>query len=287
MMEKEGGSRFLFLHLFDAHWPYSPPTELLTRFGPRPKDISDLLRMVIDRRPPSSPEDIQGLKDLYDAEIYGIDRELGRFIAALKAAGRYEGALIVVTADHGEGFYEHELWQHAEVIYNEVTHVPLIVKWPGNHPRGRETRVVDQLHVFPTILEAASLPSPHGRKSLSTSEEIAPITEITWEGRGGSGAAMTVAVRRGSLKYIATFKGEKGTPDFLSHLVREELFDLGRDPGEKNDVLAGTDAGVFRSRVRAFLDEVRILRGAGHGADTIVLDEETRDRLRSLGYLDP
>ncbi len=130
----DGRSRFLFLHLFDAHWPYQPPPDLLTRFGPRPKDISDLLKKVIDRRPPSGPEEIEGLKNLYDAEIFAADRELGRLFQALKESGRYDGALIVVTADHGEGFYEHGFWQHSEVIYSEVTRVPLIVKWPGNSP---------------------------------------------------------------------------------------------------------------------------------------------------------
>jgi arylsulfatase A-like enzyme len=287
MTGRDRGSRFLFLHLFDAHWPYSPSPELLTRFGRRPKDISELLKKVIDRRPPSTPEDIEGLKSLYDAEIYAIDRELGRLFDALKQAGRYDGALIIVTADHGEAFYEHGLWQHAEVIYNEVTHVPLIVKWPGSQRRGRETRVVDQLHLFPTILEAASLPSPHARKSLSTAEEVSPITEITWEGREGSGRAMKVAVRRGPLKYVATFKGEKGARDFVSERMKEELYDLAQDPGETKDILGGTDAGAFRSRVRAFLEEVRSRRGAGEAADAIVLDEETRDRLRALGYLDP
>ncbi len=131
----DGRSRFLFLHLFDAHWPYQPPPDLLTRFGPRPKDISDLLNKVIDRRPPSGPEEIEGLKNLYDAEIFAADRELGRLFQALKEAGRYDSALIIVTADHGEGFYEHGFWQHSEVIYSEVTRVPLIVKWPGNSRR--------------------------------------------------------------------------------------------------------------------------------------------------------
>jgi hypothetical protein len=69
--------------------------------------------------------------------------------------------------------------------------------------------------------------------------------------------------------------------------MKEELYDLARDPGETKDILAGTDAGAFRSRVRAFLEEVRTRRGAGEAAGAIVLDEEMRDRLRALGYLDP
>ncbi len=286
MAPADGRSRFLFLHLFDAHWPYQPPPELLTRFGPRPKDISDLLKKVVDRRPPEGPEEVEGLKDLYDAEIFAIDREIGRLFQALKEAGRYEGALIVVTADHGEGFYEHGFWQHSEVIYSEVTQVPLIVKWPGNSRRGRESRVVDQLHLFPTILDAASLETPHSRRGLASGGETEAITEITWEGKEGKGPAMKIAIRKGALKYVATFEGDVADPEFVSRLVREELYDRSLDPGERSDLFGERDAAAFRSDARAFLEEVRTRR-ASDPSRAIVLDEEMRDRLRALGYLDP
>jgi arylsulfatase A-like enzyme len=289
MTASDSGSRFLFLHLFDAHWPYFPPEDLIGRFGDRPEDMSELLRKVIDRRPPSGPEDIDGLKSLYDAEVFQIDRELGRLMEALKAAGRYDSSLIVVTADHGEGFYEHGFWQHSEVIYNEVSHIPLIVKWPGNSPRGRESRIASQLDIFPTILEAASLPTPHERKGLTSAEGASVLTEITWEGNERRGAAMKVAVRRGPLKYVATFEGDVSDPEFVSRLVREELYDLSEDRGEKNDIIAqrgSSDAEGLRSEVRTFLKDVRGLR-AGDRAGAIVLDEKMRDRLRALGYLDP
>ncbi|HJS73211.1 MAG TPA: sulfatase-like hydrolase/transferase, partial [Vicinamibacteria bacterium] len=286
----DGRSRFLFLHLFDAHWPYQPPPELLTRFGPRPKDISDLLKKVIDRRPPAGPDEVEELKRLYDAEIFAADRELGRFFQALKDAGRYDRALIVVTADHGEGFYEHGFWQHSEVIYSEVTRVPLIVKWPENVRRGRESRVVDQLHLFPTILEAASLETPLARKGLAAAEEAEALTEITWEGNETRGAAMKIAIRKGPLKYVATFEGDVSDPKFVSRLVREELYDRSRDPGETNDLYGKTAAASsrsgFQSDARRFLEEVRARRSSDP-ARAIVLDEETRERLRALGYLDP
>ncbi len=291
MTASDRGSRFLFLHLFDAHWPYFPPEELIARFGDRPKDMSELLKKVIDRTPPAGPGEIAALKSLYDAEVFQIDRELGRFLEALKAAGRYDNALIVVTADHGEGFYEHGFWQHSEVIYNEVSHIPLLVKWPGNSPRGRASAVVSQLDIFPTILEAASLPTPHDRKGLallagSAASSGSALTEITWEGNDRRGPAMKVAVRGGPLKYVATFEGEVSDPDFVSRLVKEELYDLSEDRGEKNDLFGRREAEELRTEVRSFLKEVRAFRSSG-GAGAIVLDQEMRDRLRALGYLDP
>jgi len=291
MAASETGDRFLFLHLFDAHWPYFPPEELIARFGERPKDMSELLKKVIDRRPPSGPEEIEGLKRLYDAEVFQIDRELGRFIEALKAAGRYDESLIVVTADHGEGFYEHGFWQHSEVIYNEVSHIPLIVKWPGNAPKGRVATVVSQLHIFPTILEAASLTTPHDRKGLaavvgSSSNSESALSEITWEGNELRGPAMKVAVRKGPLKYVATFEGDVNDPEFVSRLVREELYDLSQDRAEKNDLFGQRDVESFRSEVRSFLKDVQSRR-AGGSSGAIALDEQMREKLRALGYLDP
>jgi arylsulfatase A-like enzyme len=286
MSRTVGRSRFLFLHLFDAHWPYDPSPEVLSSFGPRPRDISDLLKKVIARAPPAGPEDVEGLKTLYDAEVLEIDRELGRLVSALKAAGRYDSALIVVTADHGEAFYEHGFWQHSEVIYAEVTQIPLIIKFPGNTPRGRRSDVVDQLHIFPTILEAAFLPSPLERKGLARPGPSDALTEITWEGNESKGAAMKVAIRKGPFKYVATFEGDVSDPDFVSRLVREELYDRSQDPGETNDLFGKRAADPFRSEAREFLQKVRSRR-AGDPSRAIVIDEKMRERLRALGYLDP
>ncbi len=111
-------------------------------------------------------------------------------------------------------------------------------------------------------------------------------TEITWEGSEAKGAAMKIAIRRGPLKYVATFEGDVSDPEFVSRLVREELYDRSQDPGETNDLFGKRDAASFQSDTRRFLEEVRARR-ASDPSRAIVLDEEMRDRLRSLGYLDP
>ncbi|HLE68681.1 MAG TPA: hypothetical protein VJH87_03285, partial [Vicinamibacteria bacterium] len=172
--------------------------------------------------------------------------------------------------------------------YNEVSHIPLIVKWPGNSPQGRVGEVVDQLDIFPTFLAAAALPTPHERQGLLEPGGARALTEITWEGNERRGAAMKVAVRKGPLKYVATFEGEVDDPDFVSRLVKEELYDLSEDRGEENDVITQRgrrDVDSFRSEVRSFLKVVRSRR-AGGSSGAIALDEEMREKLRALGYLD-
>ena len=131
-----GQPQFLFVHLYDPHWPYLPPPEFLDRFGPRPRDISELLKRLGAGEAPSemfSPEDVIRL---YDGEVAFVDRELGRFFDAMRERGAYEDSLIIITADHGEAFHEHGHWQHSQTLFDEVTRVPLIVKWPSGERAG-------------------------------------------------------------------------------------------------------------------------------------------------------
>ena len=69
----------------------------------------------------------QRLDDLYDDCLHGLDAELGSFLGELRAEGMLENTWVVLTADHGEHFGEHELFGHGGSLYNELTHVPLIV----------------------------------------------------------------------------------------------------------------------------------------------------------------
>ena len=159
--------KFLFVHLFDAHWPYVPPRGFLDRFDERPPDISDIMTKVRDGVPPSGPEEIQQLVNLYDGEIAYLDKELGRFFAGLKEAGIYHRSLIILTADHGESFYEHNAWEHTISLFGEITHIPLIVKWPGESPTGTVESLVSQLNIFPTLLEESGLVPPYDHVSLA------------------------------------------------------------------------------------------------------------------------
>jgi len=285
--------RFLFLHFFDAHWPYLPPPEYLERAGGRPPDISKLLNKVIQERPPDGPEQIEQMKTLYDAEVAYIDDQLGRFFDELKRRGLYDDALIIVTADHGEGFYEHELWQHSEIIYNEVTRVPLIVKAPkGAFGGSRRSELVSQLGIFPTLLEAGGHAAPFAHPGLlSLAEGSAPypesaLTEITWEPNEIRGAFVKLAATRGDLKYVATFAGDLDDEKFVSRLVEEELYDLSADPGERQNLLPGGAAkiGSLRGQVRDYLETVRQRRTEG-GGGRILLDEALEEKLRALGYV--
>ena len=289
---RAGRPRFLFLHFFNAHWPYLPDDRYLEQVGERPREISDLLKNVIERRPPKNAQEIEDTKVLYDAELAQIDEELGRFFAELESRGLFEDALVVVTSDHGEGFYEHDLWQHSEIIYREVTRIPMIVKPPGARSAQRVEGLVSQLGVFPTFLEAASLESPFEHSDfISLSEGGAPfpdvaLTEIIWEANQERGPFVKIAAESDGLKYVATYAGDLGDEQFVSRVVSEELYDLEKDPLETNNVFQEESARAdeLRYHARAYLDFVVASRGTS-GGESINVDEELAEKLKALGYI--
>ena len=114
-----GRRQFLFVHLFDAHAPYLAPREFLPRMG-EVVDISSLLERTAKEREPNE-EDRRSLIALYDAEIAYVDSQVGRFLEELKSRALYDSSLIILTADHGEAFYEHGHRQHSRTLYEEMT----------------------------------------------------------------------------------------------------------------------------------------------------------------------
>jgi arylsulfatase A-like enzyme len=288
----EGQSQFVFLHFLEAHWPYVPHPELHGRFGDRPGDVSALNELVGEGLPPTEPKQVEELVRLYDGEIASVDRELGRFFAGLKSLGRYDSSLIVVTADHGEAFYEHGHWQHGDSLYEEVLRVPLIVKWPGSPVTGRVSTPVSSTSLFRTFLDAANLTieTPgrvaglrHAAGSEGSAPEMPIASELTWAplGRRGiwppPGITMLRSFRDGHWKYIATV-GDDG------ELVSEELYDLASDPREERNESLNAPAQLarFHELLRAHVQMAKSLGGADEGVE---IDPETQRLLEELGYL--
>lgn len=291
-----GQAQFLFVHLYDPHWPYSPPGEFLGRFGSRPRDISDLNQKVAAGESPQNTEEKEQVIRLYDGEIAYVDQQVGRLLDALKSMGLYDRSLIVLTADHGEAFYEHGYWRHTLTLYDEIIRVPLIVKWPGQSPRGRVKAQVSQVDLFPTLLEQAGLPTPQGgalslrqqvNKDVPTDSQRNLLSEVTWTPMSTGRTMMKIAFRTERFKYIATLVGPVENELAVSEIRDEELYDLSRDPAEQENLFpeAPLEVGSFRRLLRSHLDEARELRASRRGEE-IVLDETLEQRLRALGYIE-
>ena len=151
---------FAFLHTYDVH-KYDPPDQDRAQFVKmEPRKLASVPRSAIaellqnnrdrDRVDELGPADRIHVRELYDASIHSVDREIGRLLAALRDLGLAANTVILLTADHGEEFWEHGRSGHGYNLNDENLRVPLIVHVP-NGPRGRFASQVRLIDLPPTI----------------------------------------------------------------------------------------------------------------------------------------
>jgi arylsulfatase A-like enzyme len=215
--------------------------------------------------------EVEQLRAWYDGQLAWVDEQLGKLLEDLRRNGTYDETLIVLVADHGDAFMEHGFVSHSHTPFDELIHVPLIVKLPGSaHAGHRVAEQVALVDLAPTLEELLGA-APRADREL----DGASLCDLL---NGGPPPArewvfseyqQKVAVRSGRWKYIVTPK-------------KARLFDLQADPGETRDVLGEhPELGQeLAERVRASFVERE--RRAG---DRVELDEETVRSLTELGYM--
>lgn len=176
---------FLFVNYFDAHAPYTPPREHRHRYPgsaalPRPREQEAAFQAIIQGERHLTEEELGWLSSQYDAELRYQDEQMGRLFDRLKEMGRWDEALVVVTADHGEHLGEKDQLGHGFTLYAPVTRVPLLVKFPRSDgvAAGVRTHPVHLADILPTVLLRLGLPAPpggvalQGRPLLDESEHV-------------------------------------------------------------------------------------------------------------------
>ncbi len=243
---------FLFMNFMDAHppWLASPPYDRWATPLPKAKLLAD--EDLYTHQVRHYTEDERNfIVANYDGGVAANDAGLGDLIAGLKARGRYENALIIVTADHGTLLGDHEQVGHiGRMLYEPLLHVPLVVKFPGaDHPRGRVPTPAQTLDVFATAAHVAGATVPEGTQGQVLPAVNHPILAedeinayLVWSVGEHYDRAVRVLID-GNEKLITTSKGAR------------MLFDVGQDPGEQHD-LSQTDPGradAMEQKLRALL----------------------------------
>jgi arylsulfatase A-like enzyme len=243
--DAEGKGLFVFLHFMDPHDPYRDPQRPGAYYAYE----------LIGRHPdPAVWQPL--LRNAYYAEVEHFDQYLGELVGLLKEKGVYEDALLILTADHGEEFYDHYGWCHGDTLFEEVLRVPLLIKLP--HGKGAGTInpfLARQTDLLPTVLHILARDIPQGLdgsplltengEALNTDTQTSPAETDFLDTRAQSVRSMTH-------KYIYTERTRR------SHIPTQALFDLRQDPGEHTNVwgiqkeagqaLVGNLEEIFRKR---------------------------------------
>jgi len=284
--EAEGLPLFVWLHVFDAHTPYSPPGQYDRMYYPEGRDPFD---PELDGALHESlaPTWLPGLKDpefpaaQYRGEVSYLDTLLGR----LFELERFRDASILFTADHGESFGQHGVyWDHAG-LYPDSVHVPLILAWPGAPQGTRIDAPVEQIHAGRTLLDLAGLARVEfpGRNLLWPLTEDGGDEEPTRYGLASHG--FEASLNRGRWLLILHLKGHRYGPvesELYHPPHKTELYDLEQDPGCL--VNLARERRELTVELRAELVEWLLdARDLGWSRRAIG-DAEARDKLTALGY---
>jgi arylsulfatase A-like enzyme/Flp pilus assembly protein TadD len=243
---------FLWMHLYDPHFPYHPPEPFNREYSSHP----------------------------YDGEIAFADEQVGRLIKFLREKKLYDRTIIVLCGDHGESLGEHGEKTHGFFIYNATMHVPLIVRLPAPTKTIVITDSASLVDVMPTVLNAMGIDIPAETQGHSL------MGEIRGE-RGGRDAADRVLYGETFLPRIHFNWSElRGSENVKYHFIdapKPELYDLAQDPGELHNLFI--EKSAVAAEMRAKLASLIQQYSAGKElAEKTGLDPVLMERLKSLGY---
>jgi len=238
---------FLWVHFYDPHLPYSPPSPWAERFRERP----------------------------YDGEIAFMDSQIGRVLQHPRAAG--DDVMVAAIGDHGEGLGDHGEKAHGLLVYESTIRVPWILKLPGGPSGVRIATPISQVDLVPTIAEMVPLGPAGDLEGLEGRSLIPLLRGDDWTTERllfaeaelpffSYGWVRLRSVRQGTMKYI--------------HAPVAELYDLDHDPAESTNLADGRGSEVQRLAM-----EIETWSGIEDDSGSSgPVDAKTAEMLLALGY---
>jgi choline-sulfatase len=244
---QSGKPYFLWVHLYDPHMPYKPPSPFKEKYKSRP----------------------------YDGEIAYADQQLGKLLAAVQKKAPADKTIITILSDHGESLSEHGEFSHGVFLYDATLHIAFMMAGPGIPAGVRVKQQARSIDFLPTLLALLGEKPPANVQGLSLVPAFSGktvSTEISYEEtlypKLALGWAELRGIRTNRWKYIRAPK--------------PELYDLAQDPAESTNVIRQYPAEVdkFEAQLKS------VIGGAGsEKVETNMVDERQIAQLRSLGYL--
>lgn len=266
---------FMWLHYMDVHYPFNPPKTAMEELSFTPlskRQVVNLNGKMQENPEELTEKDIEDLLKLYDAEIRYTDSQIGRVLDTLEESGILENTIVIVTADHGEAFGEHDRFGHHPYPYDELIKVPLIIAGPGVEST-TVNKQVSLLDLSPTVLDLVGAETPDSMEgqsfaSVLSGDDLDDRTAMTISDNG-----TVFGCRTSEWKYITRTDGEESI-----------LFDLTSDPTESNNLIK--DDRDVMDQFEATIAEYRASIDHSDATGNVEYSPEVRQRLADLGYVD-
>jgi arylsulfatase A-like enzyme len=305
---------FMFLNLMQSHLPFHPPQQHVDRVAPDLRNdrraYQYMGRFNADGKawasPPDPPlEDWQQrvLSDFYDAEIAFQDEQLGTLLAYLERSGALDNTFVVITADHGEGLGDHDLFGHGFDVHQELVHVPLVMRGADRVAEGGViAENVSTRRIFHTLLDVAGVKPPLAYDDPNAQvDSLSLLTAVRGED-GEAGTAFSEAIAPTTFLHVlehhkpalverlrlrqtrrAVYRGDHKL--MLLHESPRALYDVAADPTEQENVLE-SQPGIASDLTRRLLTFVREGERGSTQTHQQEVDDEVMEQLRALGYVD-
>jgi arylsulfatase A-like enzyme len=268
----------LQLHFVPPHAPYEPAPEFDVFTDPTYDGWCDgtphTMRLIDKALRRVDDADLAQITALYDGNLHAVDDSVAHVLDALRSRKRWRDTVVLVTADHGEAFYEHLRMMHNNTVYDEMLRVPFILRMQGGRlPDGVDLdRLATLADLTPTLLAAASVQPPATLDGADLLQPGAATEARSLIARTGHSCSVR-AVRTLRWKLILTTSGQA------------RLFDMTSDPGEHHNVgfeNLPTVVGLGQLLTRRLAIPPSIA-GARSTSEAPLADQEM---LEALGYVE-
>jgi arylsulfatase A-like enzyme len=288
------GKFFLWLHLWDTHTPpLNPPSPYSSLFfndeyskskinvpvtiNYRTR-IGGLNRALVENH--NNVTDINYYIAIYDGAIRYVDEQIESILNHLNSLRLDKNTLILISADHGEGIGEHNLYfTHGFNLYDELIKVPLVIKYEKLFPRNKKIDIqIQTIDMAPTILDVLGIKKPSSMKGVS-------LLPLIYDDKEKYPAKFSFANQ--ALENLYSIRTPEWKLIYDANKDKYEFYNLQEDPNELNNLIKSTSFDnykIFLSLKRELKKQLK-RTNRKRGKTKYSLERETEEKLKSLGYL--
>ena len=269
---------FLWIHYLDTHFPYVPRSnkisseEIVNLNEERERWFKLNKRVDYDK--------LLKLKNLYLLTIKDVDNHVKEIVEYFKRKNFYKNTIFIITADHGEEFYEHGGFHHEIKLYEELIHVPLIMFGNGLKPKIIE-KVVSHIGVFPTILDILGLKSPAEfiGKNMILNDSNLSFVEEGQKYHGDAFKGNLIKLDLNSAKIAIIYKNWK----YIRGDDSLEIYNLQDDPLEKNNLITHKDKyrDILRTFNKLYAEHIKLLKN--YSKEKFIIHKLSKEIQRGAG----